>query len=342
MNRAQRILGRAVLLLVSTAIGLKIADVVVGKLDPNGISHFSNHNKFTSTCIDRRPLGESRTMMDFPIPNSRAECNVVYQINSLGFRGREYAVAKPADTWRLVVIGDSVTFGWGVSVEDRFTDVLEKRLNDRAEKGRHYEVLNLGVPGYETVHHFVVFREALLKYQPDAIVVVFNRNDVQNDTSESLNMQALSRERVDQVGFFARMFVDEPWRSALDATLPNLRLLGVYQYVYQLRENDGTYVTNLYANMQQGVDISLKLLKMMYDKATAQQVGFAVFDLHDVVPIRDGLAKLGVPYRSISYGNDITDMSLRNSAVDPHPNAKGHAIAADRMEAGLRELSLLK
>ncbi len=339
--KGRKIAGRALLVVFGLAIGLKAMDVVVGRLDPCGISHFTYQNLFVKTCIDRRAVPPGATLMDFPIPNSRADANVVYQINSLGFRGHEYSKSKPEGTWRIVVLGDSVTFGWGVSVEDRFTDVIEQRLQKAAPPGKHVEIVNLAVPGYQTGQEWYAFKTQAMQYSPDAVIVVFNRNDVENDTQEAIDLQGLSRKRIENAGFHARIFVDEPWKSWLEATLPNLRLLGVYRYVYLITEHDAEVVTQQYAAMTNGIAISLKLLLEMKKTCEQQGIPFGVADLHDVVPIRDGLAALQIPYRSISYPNDISDMSLRNSAVDPHPNTKGHLLLAERFEKALAEFGML-
>ena len=50
-------------------------------------------------------------------------------INSQGLRGKEYAIAKPPGTYRILVLGDSMTFGWGVPVEETYPSRLEVALN---------------------------------------------------------------------------------------------------------------------------------------------------------------------------------------------------------------------
>lgn len=337
---AKRVLARTALVLAGLAIGLKIADLVVGRIDPAGISHFANHNRFYTTCVERRQLPPGGFEMDFAIAGTRAEANVVYQINRLGFRGREYSLEKPSDAHRIVVLGDSVTFGWGVALEERFTDLVERALNAEGRSGKAIEILNLALPGYETMHHRYVFNQ-IWQYGPDAVVVCFNRNDVQNDTAESINLQFLGRGRIDEVGWRARIFVDDPWKSVLEATVPNLRLLGVHRYIYSLRENDGDYLADLYAKMKNGIDISVKLLADMHGVCAKRGVPFGVADLHFVKPIEAGLLAANVPYRTIGYRDDVTNMSLRNSAVDPHPNAEGHAILAKNFEAALDEFGMV-
>src|SRR5512134_166244 len=68
-------------------------------------------------------------------------------INADGFRDREFPVERGAAA-RIVALGDSVTFGWGVPAEDAWPKQLERLL--AADGGPDPEVLNLGVGGYNT------------------------------------------------------------------------------------------------------------------------------------------------------------------------------------------------
>jgi hypothetical protein len=66
-------------------------------------------------------------------------------INSHGHRDREYSEAKPPDTYRIVMLGDSTTFGWGVPAEQTVAKILESELNKVPVPGyRRVEVINAG------------------------------------------------------------------------------------------------------------------------------------------------------------------------------------------------------
>ncbi len=86
-------------------------------------------------------------------------------INSAGFRGvREYQKEKPADVKRILVLGDSFPFGFGVSDDETFPALLESR-------GRNREVINLSVPGYGIDQMLVAYRLIGAAYSPDIVVV---------------------------------------------------------------------------------------------------------------------------------------------------------------------------
>jgi hypothetical protein len=70
-------------------------------------------------------------------------------INSIGLRGPELVIPKPEDRFRILVIGDSLTFGWGVNDPETFCALVESTLND-GKKMHRVEVVNGGVSGYTT------------------------------------------------------------------------------------------------------------------------------------------------------------------------------------------------
>ncbi|MDF1838939.1 MAG: GDSL-type esterase/lipase family protein, partial [Planctomycetota bacterium] len=93
-------------------------------------------------------------------------------INSLGFRDPERNYPKPEGVKRVVFLGDSVTWGWGVDDGERFSDLLEHRL------GKGVESINMGVPGYGTGQQFWNLEKFGWRYQPDAVVLCVVLNDV--------------------------------------------------------------------------------------------------------------------------------------------------------------------
>src|SRR5246500_5887905 len=54
---------------------------------------------------------------------------VPVSINSEGLRDREFSLQKPPDVYRVMMLGDSTTFGWGVKQEDTAAKLLERKLN---------------------------------------------------------------------------------------------------------------------------------------------------------------------------------------------------------------------
>jgi hypothetical protein len=99
------------------------------------------------------------------------------RINSFGFRdNREYSLAKPPGTFRILVLGDSVTFGHGALYETTYPYLLEQQLRAWRPDVK-WEVWNLGVPGYNTAQELAYLHLVEERYAPDLVVVGFFPND---------------------------------------------------------------------------------------------------------------------------------------------------------------------
>lgn len=92
--------------------------------------------------------------------------------NSKGVRGKtEYEYQRTPGKRRIVVLGDSFTFGEEVSDDETYSHDLESAL-------RSTEVLNLGVQGYGHDQMLLYLREEGLKYHPDVVIVGFTYLDI--------------------------------------------------------------------------------------------------------------------------------------------------------------------
>jgi lysophospholipase L1-like esterase len=106
---------------------------------------------------------------------------VNYQINADGWRGRRYTRNKPPGAFRILVMGDSVAFGYGVAVEAAFPAQLEWLAAQRAPEAR-IEVLNLGVGGYNPYNEAALFADIGVALEPDLVLVQFCINDLNDPT----------------------------------------------------------------------------------------------------------------------------------------------------------------
>jgi lysophospholipase L1-like esterase len=108
-------------------------------------------------------------------PDSSAHLmGVDVEINSDGFRDIEYAIERD-EKRRIAVLGDSLTFGWGVKKEETFEVLLEAMLS----KQQPTEMINFGHGNYNTEQQVNLFREKGLKYKPDSVVVFYFINDAE-------------------------------------------------------------------------------------------------------------------------------------------------------------------
>jgi lysophospholipase L1-like esterase len=124
------------------------------------------------------------------------------RINSAGFRDREFAREKPPGVFRIVVIGDSVTFGHPDFSRESYTKHLERLLN-AASGGLAFEVLNLGVIGYDVTRSAERLRLLGLPHQPDLILYGYVLNDPQETSVEGLAL--LERREAAEQRFLERV-----------------------------------------------------------------------------------------------------------------------------------------
>ena len=92
-------------------------------------------------------------------------------INSRGTRGPEFQLPKPPGTFRILSLGDSKTFGWGVSEADTYSARLERLLQEHAGPGTKIEVINAGCNAWSYPQMRFYFRDIGLQYQPDLILI---------------------------------------------------------------------------------------------------------------------------------------------------------------------------
>jgi len=100
---------------------------------------------------------------------ARRDRSPAISVNTLGFREREIPPKQPG-RYRIVIVGDSFTWGQGVEPRDRFSDLLGQFL------GPHYEVFNFGQPGNNMPEHLDVLTQAL-QVQPDFVLLQLYIND---------------------------------------------------------------------------------------------------------------------------------------------------------------------
>lgn len=119
------------------------------------------------------------------------EFDATYHQNEFGFRSPNHAIPKPRDVFRIVVLGDSYTYGIGVDDDQVYSRILEKHLSEGPipEPWRRVEVINLGIPNRAVGDYLLYFEHLGLLYEPDlTIVAVFSGNDVTDYLAASIPM----------------------------------------------------------------------------------------------------------------------------------------------------------
>ena len=109
-------------------------------------------------------------------------------INSHGLRDVERQYAKPPGTKRIILLGDSVVVGYRIKEIDQ----LMSRQLERLYGGEKVEVLNVAVTGYCTRAEVELLRVQGVKYDPDAVILVFVENDFRNFNPESIGADGIA------------------------------------------------------------------------------------------------------------------------------------------------------
>ena len=105
----------------------------------------------------------------------------IQTINADGLNERfDYAVPKPAHTFRIVSLGDSYTYGIYVNTAENYSELLEDMLNRRlgCDAIKKFEVINLGVPGYDARYSAERFMRRGIKYSPDLVIWIIKNEDL--------------------------------------------------------------------------------------------------------------------------------------------------------------------
>lgn len=114
-------------------------------------------------------------------PNAYAHLmDVDVQINADGLRDDEHRRLRDGRR-RLVFLGDSLTFGWGVEQDATFAALLERMLDARTPT----EVVNFGTGNYNTSQEVALFLDKGLAYEPDEVVLFYFINDAEPTPSKS-------------------------------------------------------------------------------------------------------------------------------------------------------------
>ena len=98
-------------------------------------------------------------------------------INEQGWRGEILEKDKPDSTFRILFLGDSVTFGHAVA-EDSALFPYRTGRNLSTKLDRPVETINFGVPAYMTWQELLLLKREGLRYEPDLVVLGFVLNDV--------------------------------------------------------------------------------------------------------------------------------------------------------------------
>lgn len=267
-------------------------------------------------------------------PNKRSFARgAMVETNAYGMRDREPLPEHTAGLYRIVVLGDSFTFGQGVSEDETYPTILESLLNRAPERTqRSYDVLNLGVSGYTTQDEALLLEHRGMKWSPRLVIIGYVLNDP--DTTQGQPLE--------------RYFLTPPWwqhshllRAAAQAKVhwdvQTLAQGDRVNYLHVPGHEHWRSVTDAFRRIeeqtaQRGTAVLLVVFPFIVDNwkeypyhhiheqvlAEGRSHGFAGLDLFDAFSRHEPL-------------------SLALSDSDRHPNELAHALIATTIRDKLAE-----
>ncbi len=102
--------------------------------------------------------------------------NPIY-INDEKFRGPDFSIEKPENTFRIFAVGGSTTFGAGVLDNQTWPFYLQK-FYDKTNLGLDVEVINVGKTKWGSIHESNFVKEHLVNFEPDLFIIYDGWNDM--------------------------------------------------------------------------------------------------------------------------------------------------------------------
>jgi lysophospholipase L1-like esterase len=265
------------------------------------------------------------------IPNWEASTNGRrLTINSKGLRDFEYSYAKPSGVRRILVLGDSFAWGYGVADDEIFTEVIEERLaRDSLLRGEKYEVVNTGVSGWGTDQEYLFLQREGFNYSPDIVVLAFFIvNDFENNESSIV------------YGLQKPVFANE------ELDLANVPVPGPSAPKRTIRTQANSF------------DLTLSIITHMRDACTKQRCRLVIMKFGRYIPrwkdnaellsnerrLRGAAQRLNIAYLDLDDAfdaNEVTADELLWGNDDGHWNAQGHRLAAGFLYEFLVESQLI-
>lgn len=275
-------------------------------------------------------LGRPRASGYAPVNTNR---RAMRPRNSAGYRDLERTVAKPPGVRRVLSLGDSFAWGASVEFEDAYPQRLERNLTRRRREP--WQVVNLALPGMNTVDQAAQLRSEGLAYDPDLVVLGYVLNDSEDETAAEARRASEwaeeRRVRAAPPGVLDHSLLFRVVRGRLWATAENRRRIQGYRSMYaeqapgwvagrqallslgaQCRERGIPFVVAIFPLFGNPLDETYPFEAIHRQVASAATAaGARVLDL---LPA----------YRGLRW-----DILVVDGADDEHPNEIAHRIAAN-------------
>ncbi len=167
------------------------------------------------------------------------EYNYTIKTNSLGYRNEEFKSEKPDNKYRIIILGDSFTFGYGIKDNKTYTKILQDLLNNITAQ---YQVINAGYKaGYSPDSYYSYLNNEGYNLKPDMIILAYYPGNDVTDISENI-WQELDDKELPLIVKSKTKYVDE---NGVLRTLESnkTKQKSIYHSIdYLLRRNFYTYI----------------------------------------------------------------------------------------------------
>jgi lysophospholipase L1-like esterase len=257
--------------------------------------------------------------------------NATPDINSFGMRDKEYPLTKDAHAYRILVLGDSITF------PNLYPAMMENTLNQLKHGRRHYEVLNAGLGGIGVRQYAQYAEKRALRYSPDMIFIGLCLNDLEVWAPVLYKARGDLIEYHNPFPMISRALMNR--FLFRHSALYRFLMLRIELLLYS-RHRDVRHVETM-------IDEGIYYLRRIKRLCAANNIALAgaVFpylkhpndyspqDTADYQSMKEVLTRVGVTYLDLGPAFLQSDIiGLRETVSDyVHPNLRGHAIAAQEI-----------
>ncbi len=254
-----------------------------------------------------------------------------FNTNADGLRDKHYDRSKPANTFRIAVIGDSFTMPSGVNLDDSFHAIIEEELNNLYEN-IDYQVINFGVGGYCLSQYVSVLRHKAIEYQPDLVIIGFCPE----------NDHKLLPEDVVQRPYTEKAIENSFFRSFVFKSL--VKIFTTLQHDHYA--NTDSFVSMLY-------DDQLKNMKLQFSAfgAIAENYGIPILIVYlHYINNQEYAGLIGrltsehnLHFLNVSTAFEGKELNkFRIYSTDRHPNKKTHGVFSQQILEYLLDTGLLE
>lgn len=256
--------------------------------------------------------------------------------NSDGLRNdKDYTKGAHPGIFRIVGLGDSVTYGFGVNIEETYLKVLEAKLSKNTKK--KVEVINAAFPGWSIAQELLFLKTQGIEYKPDFIIIGFVdddifRNQEYYNTAMSLDSQDVAKKEVQKTP------LDKSW-------IQNFLLAKTKFYPFILSKIK-------YLRNRNFLDFSLNQTKNLFKELNKFCQKNKIKYLVAVIPLREKESKINNLMVEFFKDNEMPYLDLRENFLkregelylvkDNHPNAEGHKLVANGIYDYLQQRKLVK